>query len=567
MKIDLLIKRPIFFFTVLFLIIQFITIILSRADNLVIIFLMNLFLILHFILWFYVGEFSDKSKMIKKGFFPPVFLLIIFSLFPFISNVLAYLGMNIVSGTIWINGCFIVGITPVAYRVFSIIVKIRLDKNFDDSILISKRKFNKKCKEKSLIGDTLEKFLQLIFILLLIIISPIIVNSIQYVLVDSEDEIAETVNGLTYWCTNDTEKVNTLLSWFDRGVGKCENMANVYYRRKQSDVNYLLNFAEVLFIYSKSPFFCFRGGDDFTWVWVTRCGMCQEYGTFFSKMADVAGVDVRKVVCKGEDHVWNEVKIDDEWIIVDSTAVDLPLKNGFNLNRSFMENKVKGDLRREGIMVENGNVSYVYAIAPNDLNKKIDVTSRYTDIINISIFVCDNDNIPLSNVSVFVSSNNRLKLRSTGLSNKTNEFGICNFTLGGGEYTFTAKKNSFSFSIKGSYSENISNYNETIIFNQSIDEFNKVKEGENVKVELIIQMLGLMGAILLSINVIIGRKGRLKVRNWFANHITKSRKNNRKVSAEIYERFFWKWEQFLGIIGLFLLLIALFLTLFLFFIY
>ncbi|GAH11755.1 unnamed protein product, partial [marine sediment metagenome] len=138
-------------FTILFLGIQFITIILSRADNLIVISLMNLFLILHFIMWFYVGEFSDKNKMIIRGFFAPVFLLILFSFFPFISNVLAYLDMNIVSGTIWVNGCFIIGTIPVVFRVFIIFFKIRMDKDFDDSILINKKNVKKKRKETSVI--------------------------------------------------------------------------------------------------------------------------------------------------------------------------------------------------------------------------------------------------------------------------------------------------------------------------------------------------------------------------------------------------------------------------------
>ncbi|GAH03882.1 unnamed protein product, partial [marine sediment metagenome] len=112
------------------------------------------------------------------------------------------------------------------------------------------------------------------------------------------------------------------------------------------------------------------------------------------------------------------VQIDGDWVVVDATAVNLPLRTGFNLSRSFMEDKVKGDLWREGIMVDEGNVSYVYAISPDEPNEKVDVTSRYTNTINISIFVYDVNNIPVSNASIYVSSHNRLKMRSTGLSNK-----------------------------------------------------------------------------------------------------------------------------------------------------
>jgi hypothetical protein len=525
----------------------------------------NFFFILHFILWFFVGKFNNKEKMIVKGFYLPVSLLMLFLLFPFASNLFAYFYIDLISGTIWVNACFLIGILPIATRSISIIFKMKMGEKFDDSILIVKSRRKKSHKEKSAGEYVVGTFWWLLILLMIVLVSPKIINGVQYLLVDTESNLIATVDGITNGLTNDADKVDALLSWFDRGEGKCENMANIYYRKKQSDTDILLKFGEACCIYSKYPYFCYRGGDDFAWVFVSRCGMCQEYSTLFSKMADAAGLEVRKIICDGEDHVWNEVKIDDDWIVIDATAVNLPLRTGFNLSLSFMEDKVKGDLRREGIMVDNGNVSYVYAVPPDGSKKKIDVTNRYTDVVNISIYVYDNNNEPVSNASVSVSSHNRLKKRSTGLKNITNEFGQCNFTIGGGKYTFTIKKNDYTITKNGTYPEDMTIYTEKILFNQSISELNRLEHGESVREELIIQMLGLIGAIFLSVNVLIGRKGRTKLHNWLANHISLSRSNERRFSAKFYEKLFWGWEQIFGIIGLMLLLTALIWTVILFF--
>lgn len=84
-----------------------------------------------------------------------------------------------------------------------------------------------------------------------------------------------------------------------------------------------------------------------------------------------------------------------------------------------------------------------------------------------------------------------------------------------------------------------------------------------MKEELIIQLISIIGAIFLSIQIIIGKAGVRKLRNWFANKITSSRHRKRKISAKVHETLFWRWEQVFGIIGFICLLIALIWTIYL----
>jgi hypothetical protein len=303
-------------------------------------------------------------------------------------------------------------------------------------------------------------------LLILILASPYLVNSFNYNLSESEVKLRDIIIELTEDSTDDEDKSLALLKWFDRGVEKQENLANTYYRGNQEDNIVLLNVGNILFIYSKPPHFCTRLPDSTPnwnmWIFSTRCGMCGEYATLFSTMANYANLTVRKVCCEGEDHIWNEILVEGEWIVVDSTAVALPRSTGFDLPRNFMEDKVKGDLWNDGNMVDEGNVSYVYAIYPNAPDDRVDITYRYTNLTNISVLTIDADSQPIEGVSVKVYSYNRYKGIYTGLVNTTNEVGQHIFVIGGGDYTFKAEKGSLQGELRGSFKEGQS-YNVTIV--------------------------------------------------------------------------------------------------------
>ena len=181
-------------------------------------------------------------------------------------------------------------------------------------------------------------------------------------------------------------------------------------------------------------------------------------------MGCYANLTVRKAMCKGEDHVWNEVLISDEWIIIDPTAVNLNKSTGI-MSSSFMEEKVLGDLRADGGNVSEGNVSYVYAIYPDKPDYKEDITNRYTNVTNITISVVDDNTNPVEGAEIKVYSLNRLEERYTDLHNTTNSSGKHTFTLGGGEYKFKASKGDLQGEYHDSFSEELLNHYKEIKIN------------------------------------------------------------------------------------------------------
>lgn len=231
------------------------------------------------------------------------------------------------------------------------------------------------------------------------------------------------VDDLTKYADTDEEKTLALLTWFDVSS---HNIYDDWDLWIQGKTNYSFYENSLLKIYSIEPYICFRNfnDDDSLWILTTRYGRCGEFSLIFRDMARDADLTVRRVRCSGENHDWNEVLIDDDWVIVDATAVNLPNNNGIQ-DRGFMERKA------------GGNVSYVYAY-PNDVWE--DITYRYSNTTNITIFVKDIEGNPMSNAMIKILSNNRDIGRDTDLENQTNSSGYCSFTIGGGNYTFIGEK-------------------------------------------------------------------------------------------------------------------------------
>ncbi len=214
----------------------------------------------------------------------------------------------------------------------------------------------------------------------------------------------------------DMEKVTKLLEWFDRSK---KNMYNYYYLNKKGVINFEL--LPNIWIFLGEPYIGIRVFDDrdSLWILTSRYGHCGEYALIFRDMANAAGIEVRRIRCLGEDHEWNEVKLNGSWVPVDATAVNLPLGTGF-VTFDFMERKVAGDMR-----TRQGNVSYVYAEYLN--GTIVDVTSSYTNLTSITILIVDDQGMPVPNAKVEVFSHNRGKKRYTGLTKITNSQGICKF--------------------------------------------------------------------------------------------------------------------------------------------
>jgi hypothetical protein len=267
-------------------------------------------------------------------------------------------------------------------------------------------------------------------------------------------ELKKIVTSIIVNATTDEAKTKALLEWFN--ISK-NNIYNNYFLK----IKGVLGFGSIIRIYLGEPYIGIRtfNDKDSLWILTSRYGHCGEYALIFRDMADAAGLSVRRIRCFGEDHEWNEVIINGTWMIIDATRVGSAKDNGYNVSVSFMENKVAGDRR-----TPEGNVSYVIAEYLNGTT--VDVTDRYTDVVNISILAIDEKGNTIPDVKIKVKSNNRYTAWNTRLNLTTDKEGLCKFSIGGGDYIIELKSDDIIplyNEISKSFSENISTLNMTIM--------------------------------------------------------------------------------------------------------
>jgi len=296
---------------------------------------------------------------------------------------------------------------------------------------------NKKLIKKKKWKNKLEKYFSLVLVIILIV-------SIFYLgfyffmmpmtIIKSElnkSKLQDIADELFLDNYSDYQKTLKVLEWFDEDNHNIFNQYHLWEKGiKGLDIYRTTQFK----LFNVEPYIGIRNFFDSASLWIltSKYGHCGEYGLLFRDIADACGLNVRLIRCNGENHVWNEVLINGSWIIVDATCHH-PHIRGFNLSRDFMERKVGSDIPNVTI----GNVSYVQAEWLNGTS--IDVTSRYTNLTNITVSVVDENKKPIANVKVELYSLNRLAKYNTKQYNITDSEGKCNFKIGGGEYTFQAE--------------------------------------------------------------------------------------------------------------------------------
>jgi len=203
---------------------------------------------------------------------------------------------------------------------------------------------------------------------------------------------------------DDIEKTQRIYEW----MIDSNHLTNIY--RDYKIDNYIV-------FLLRPPFMCLRlTGEKYPlWVLFSKCGACMEYSLLFREIANSANLTV-SVHNPGEDHNWDEVLINGEWIIVDSS---LPV---FNPTPDFYEVK------------RNLNVSYVYGEYPN--GTIVNLTERYTNTSLVKILVLDEDNKPIefANIQFYSFNLNNQEREIKHLECFTDQNGSCNVRLGGGKY-------------------------------------------------------------------------------------------------------------------------------------
>jgi hypothetical protein len=239
--------------------------------------------------------------------------------------------------------------------------------------------------------------------------------------VRSDANVTELNNIVKDIIKNDTSnyaKAQSILNWFNRKSG---NMYNVwgYPLISGLESNGRLNFGDYFLC-----ILCMRnyGRDTPLWILTSRCGSCEEHALLYREMAHAANIPVRSIHCYEGNHCWDEVFINNTWIIVD------PARQLFNPPRENYSKEFK-------------NPRYILAELPEG-SKVIDATKNYSKLVNVSLFLVDKNNITLPHIRIEVFSSNETGVeKRTELFLVSDENGRCNFTLGAGWAIFQSKDN------------------------------------------------------------------------------------------------------------------------------
>lgn len=349
---------------------------------------------------------------------------IIFTVLLWVAGI-AFEHYNIVGGKLFYYVFLPITSLNLIYNVFYFYKIKRSDLTFKDFL---KPQILHKYKKKQILV-----FMVVLFLLTIVFTFPWFYVNGRLFIEDEETELQNVVDDLIKNSNNDTEKIKSILSWFNRGKNVTENFSGIFFRFR--DKNVLLHLGDNYFIYDKHPMLCVKGGTDPYYIFISRAGRCGEYSNLFFEMGGLAGLNVSTVNCPGENHAWNEVYLENgSIIIVDASEVEYPNSTGV-MTSDFMHQKVARELK-----INEGNISYVFYNLPND-DIDYDATHRYTDTINLTFNVTDNDRNPLKNVTVKITSYNRLDWNANiGIEKTTNKTGQCTFKLGGGQYKYTFQR-------------------------------------------------------------------------------------------------------------------------------
>jgi hypothetical protein len=272
-------------------------------------------------------------------------------------------------------------------------------------------------------------------VLIVLIVPSIFIGSTAWFYVESrlfgEDQIQRISAEIVANQTDPIKSLNKLADWVT-------DQNNIHYD------------AHLIYFYPIPPFWLFRIPDP-AYIMVTRRGGCGETAILFNAMANSVGITTRMVHNPGEDHAWCEVFVNGSWLHFDP---GLSEEYRFN-DPHFYERSSNG---------WGKPLSHVYALDSN--GTEMDVTNKYTDTGKLSVFVVIDD-LPIENAKVTIKS--RSLMDNFGYSEPgycmekyTNSSGLCEFDLGGNNYTIIAESGIF-FGSRAEIIHQVTEHNSTMI--------------------------------------------------------------------------------------------------------
>jgi hypothetical protein len=231
----------------------------------------------------------------------------------------------------------------------------------------------------------------------------------------NKPDLIKIVHDLTKNCNTPEEKTKAILAWFDRNGG---NMHNIWGITSYG----------MFYFFKGKPFNCMicqriNNLQPSLFVLTSRIGACGEHAALFRDMAKTGGISVRCVVCPEIDHVWDEVLINNTWIVVDpSNVASSENRSGYDMPTNGFEPGHAGRTR---------NITYIYAEYPDGSKK--DITGRYTRLATINVITVDERGTPVvAHVSI-TSYNKYSGGADTQSSFTTDSNGRAVLKIGGGD--------------------------------------------------------------------------------------------------------------------------------------
>jgi len=240
--------------------------------------------------------------------------------------------------------------------------------------------------------------------------------------------------------SNTTEKLQEIAEWevkdFENIWNREPNFPPIYKRY----VVYWDSTGRIK-IRAKSPSF----SNDPHWIAYFKVGGCGELASLFCEVANRCELETRVVGTPGEDHAWDEVKVNGEWKHTDPTIYYYNYHGNSNdqwfANPQFYE--------------ENwSNISKVFVERTGE-----DITQKYTDVGMLNILFT----APVDRVSITTLKNGKKRFVH---SEEVNASGL-KIELGGKIYNVTSEKDLIPF----------------LVSRQDVKEV-KVVEGEEASIEL-----------------------------------------------------------------------------------
>jgi len=226
-----------------------------------------------------IKQFIDTITKILKLLYGNILTLIFYLCF------IAAFYLGVAGGRYFIPLAVIVGSFNFIYAIYFYAKKGRRKYKLNDfikpEVFLPYKKIQKRIFK-----------LEILIMIFGILLLPLYVFVGNYIILDKNREIQDIVSGLIDDSMNESEKVDAILTWFDRGEGATLNFSNMYYRKKDNEI--LLHFLGMLYIYDKEPHVCFRLHDTPQWIISSRCGMCGETATLFREMGRIAGLNVKR---------------------------------------------------------------------------------------------------------------------------------------------------------------------------------------------------------------------------------------------------------------------------------